>query len=340
MDSYDEDGVEDTGNVRSDAVAERPPHPPEQRKSEPVPAQRPTGADVAGGAGPADTAEAHSESRDPRAPRDPRALRGPSDPDVSNGLNDRNGPMDTSEPGDPADPAGPADPALSPGRGIMALSRPYRIAGAGALAFVALVTSVHLAMVFLHVAPSNTLTKQYGEAVDAWIYPEFEQNWKLFAPNPLQQNVSVQVKAEIKAPDGGRNTTGWIDLTAEDGEAIRGNLLPSHTEQNELRRAWDFYTNSHDDQNRATGLRGHLSEVYLRRIAMLRLGTRDLGGSVDRIQFRSETRAVKAPPWSEEKIDTRSYYRVLPWWTITPADLPGGVRNGRTERTERTEAGE
>src|SRR6185295_5509695 len=65
-----------------------------------------------------------------------------------------------------------------PGRGIAGLSLPYQVAAALALAGVAVVGVVHIAMVFLHVAPSNTVTKQHGKVVDDWIYPEFEQNWK------------------------------------------------------------------------------------------------------------------------------------------------------------------
>jgi hypothetical protein len=231
----------------------------------------------------------------------------------------------------PPDAAEPAAPEPAPVRGVAALSLPYQVAAAVSLAIIGALACVHLAMVFLHVAPSNTVTKQYGKAVDGWVYPEFEQNWKLFAPNPLQQNVAVQVKAEFTATDGSRKTTDWIDLTAEDGEAIRGNLLPSHVQQNELRRAWDFYINSHDNENRANGVRGQLSERYVRRIVMMRLDAHDLGRSVERIQLRSSTRSVKAPEWSDEKIDTRPAYRVLPWWTVTAADLPEGVGNGRTE---------
>ncbi|MFF1499194.1 DUF5819 family protein [Streptomyces sp. NPDC058316] len=214
-------------------------------------------------------------------------------------------------------------PGPGPGAraGMAALSLPYQIAAAIALSVIGLVACVQLAMVFLHVAPSNTLTKQHGEAVDEWIYPEFEQNWKLFAPNPLQQNVAVHVRAEIVGADG-RRTTPWMSLSAEDGRAIRGNLLPSHIHQNELRRGWDFYIGSHDNENRANGLRGELSERYMRRIAMARLGEHDYGGTVERIQIRSETRSVGAPGWSEEKISTKPSYRVLPWWTVNPADLP------------------
>ncbi|MER6609236.1 DUF5819 family protein [Streptomyces sp. NPDC000927] len=219
----------------------------------------------------------------------------------------------------------PTGTAPGPGRaspgGVAALSLPYQAVAAIALSVIGLLACGHLAMVFLHVAPSNTLTKQHGEAVDDWIYPEFEQNWKLFAPNPLQQNVAVHVRAEV-AGDDGRRTTAWMSLTGEDTEAIRGNVIPSHIHQNELRRAWDFYINSHDNENRANGVRGELSERYMRRIAMLRLTGHDYGGTVERIQLRSEVRSVGAPPWSNEKISTKPSYRVLPWWTVTSADLP------------------
>ncbi|MFJ2646108.1 DUF5819 family protein [Streptomyces sp. NPDC087420] len=219
----------------------------------------------------------------------------------------------------------------TPGAGIAGLSLPYQVVAALALAIVGILACVHLAMVFLHVAPSNTLTKEHGAAVDNWIYPEFEQNWKLFAPNPLQQNIDVQVRAEVRAPDGTRTTTDWVDLSAEDGAAIRGNPFPSHIDQNELRRGWDFFTGSHDSDNRPQGLRGRLSEQYLRRIVMLRLEDHRLGGPVRRIQLRSVSTTVDAPVWSKQKFDMRPTYRVGPWWAVTSADLPGGVRNGRTE---------
>ncbi|THA71940.1 hypothetical protein E6P78_05085 [Streptomyces sp. A0958] len=208
--------------------------------------------------------------------------------------------------------------------GMAGLSFPYQIAAAVALAVFGVIACVQLAVVFLHVAPSNTLTKQHGAAVDEWVYPEFEQNWKLFAPNPLQQNIAVQVRMETAGPDGPR-TTAWTDLSAEDGRAIRGNLLPSHVQQNELRRAWDFYVGSHDDQNRANGLRGTLSEQYVRRLVMLRLTEHNGGETILRVQVRSEVRAVAAPEWSDEKVSTGPSYRVLPWWKVNAADLPKGT---------------
>ncbi|GAA2384373.1 hypothetical protein GCM10010420_03260 [Streptomyces glaucosporus] len=212
----------------------------------------------------------------------------------------------------------------TPPSGVMALPPPARAAVAVVLGAVAVFVAVHLAAVFLHVAPSNTISKQHGEAVEEYVFPEFEQNWKLFAPNPLQQNIAVHARAEVLKPDGTTERTGWVDLSAMDVEDIRGNPFPSHTEQNELRRAWDFFTGSHGDDNRPNGLRGELSEEYLRRIVMLRFGPELNGGEVRRIQLRSATTPVAPPPWSGESISTETTYRTLPWWAVDRSDVPEG----------------
>ncbi|WP_324604068.1 DUF5819 family protein [Streptomyces sp. LaPpAH-108] len=212
---------------------------------------------------------------------------------------------------------------------MAALSPAYRIAAAVALGVVAVVVCVHLGMVFLSLAPANTVSKRHGKAVEAWVYPEFEQNWKLFAPNPLQQNIAVQARAELRTKDGGVRTTGWVDLSAEDGAAIDHNPVPSHTEQNELRRAWDFLVSTHNAESRPVGTRGALSEEYVRRIVVMRLGREpDIRsqGVVQRVQVRSETVNVPPPSWSGERISTRPAYRVLPWWTVTADEAAGGVR--------------
>ncbi|MFF1746733.1 DUF5819 family protein [Streptomyces mirabilis] len=228
-----------------------------------------------------------------------------------------------------ASTADPPIPIPTP-TGIASLPLRSQVVAALALAVVAVVACVHLGMVFLHVAPSNTVTKQHGRAIDDWIYPEFEQNWKLFAPNPLQQNIDVQVRAQVRGADGGITETGWYDLSALDGAAIDGNLLPSHTQQNELRRAWDFYIGTHDNENRPVGLRGDLSQRYLRRIVLLRLdrqGAGDKGAVVESVQIRSRTTNVPPPKWSEEKVSDTPVLSELPWWTVPEED----VTDARTE---------
>ncbi|GGX77944.1 hypothetical protein GCM10010515_52300 [Streptomyces fructofermentans] len=229
----------------------------------------------------------------------------------------------------------PGDPPQGRRTGIAALSLPYQIAAALALALVAVAACAHVLLVFLHVAPSNTVSKEHGRTIDEWVYPEFEQNWKLFAPNPLQQNIAVQVRAEVATADGGVSTTRWYDLSALDGAAIDGNLLPSHTEQNELRRAWDFFMATHDNENRPSGLRGYLSERYLRRIVVLRLDREEAGGRgavVRQVQVRSRTTNVPPPQWSEEQVSDKPIVRQLPWWQVTSADRAAGTRSAEADR--------
>ncbi|WP_369170694.1 DUF5819 family protein [Streptomyces sp. R28] len=250
-------------------------------------------------------------------------------------------PIPDASPASPIPEASPAPPASTlpePRVGVAALSLRYQIGAALALAVVAIAVCVHIGMVFLHVAPPNTVTRQHGKAIDDWIYPEFEQNWKLFAPNPLQQNIAVQVRGQVGTADGGSRTTGWYDLSAQDGRAIDGNLLPSHTQQNELRRAWDFFVATHDAQNRPVGLRGALSETYLRHIVQLRLDRANAagdGGVVERVQVRSRTTNVRPPKWSGEQVSDKPTDRVLPWWWV-PKDEAGSA--GGTSAVGTTDA--
>jgi len=111
---------------------------------------------------------------------------------------------------------------------------------------------------------------------------------------------------------------------------VSGSLLPSHTRQNELRRAWDFYTATHDTENRPDGMRGALSERYMLRIALLRLEAEEGGRKTvfERIQLRSRTTSVPPPKWSDEKVSLTPVYRQLPWWPVSDGDGPVGTEDG------------
>ncbi|MFD4661475.1 DUF5819 family protein [Kitasatospora sp. NPDC058444] len=205
-----------------------------------------------------------------------------------------------------------------------AWSRPAQLVLGFAGAVLAAGTGLFLAAVFLHVAPANSVSRQYRDEVDGVVYPEFEQNWKLFAPNPLQQNVSVDARVRTVAPDGAARTHDWIGLTAQDIAAIRGNPAPSHVEQNLLRRAWDFYDGSHNAQDEApASSRGRLAEQYLKRIALQRIGREADGGRVVEIQFRSTAATVPPPSWSGEAAPPAPRVRELPWWPVTDEDYRG-----------------
>ncbi|MFD9598256.1 DUF5819 family protein [Kitasatospora sp. NPDC059973] len=185
-------------------------------------------------------------------------------------------------------------------------------------------TGLFLAAVFLHVAPANSASREYREQVDGLVYPEFEQNWKLFAPNPLQQNVSLDARVRTVADGGATRTHDWTGLTARDVAAIRGNPAPSHADQNLLRRAWDFYEGSHSAQDDSlTNPRGKLAEQYLKRIALQRIGRSVDGERILQIEFRVTAATVPPPDWSGEAAPPAPKVRELPWWPVGDEDFRG-----------------
>ncbi|MEE1788065.1 DUF5819 family protein [Streptomyces sp. SP17BM10] len=210
-------------------------------------------------------------------------------------------------------PAG-GPPRSRPGQLVLGLAAVVLLAGTG----------LFLGAVFLHVAPANTVSREYREQLDGVVYPEFEQNWKLFAPNPLQQNVSLDARVRTVADGGATVTRDWVGLTARDIAAIRGNPAPSHVDQNLLRRAWDFYDGSHNPQDETlTNSRGKLAEEYLKRIALQRIGRGVEGERILEIQFRVTTVTVPPPSWSGEAPPADPKARELPWWPVGDEDYRG-----------------
>jgi hypothetical protein len=108
-----------------------------------------------------------------------------------------------------------------------------------------------------------------------------------------------------------------VNLSAPHLEAMKHNPLPSHLDQNVLRRSWDFYTETHDLKNKPTnGMRSALSAEYLTRLALQRFGRQWNGERVVKIQLASRTNAVSPPKWTGQKAPDTTEYRILPWWPV------------------------
>jgi hypothetical protein len=228
---------------------------------------------------------------------------------------------------DPA-PAGPpppvADPAPAPADAPRRWSGRALLLLATAAAALIAATAWHLGTVFLSIAPSNTASQRYQAQINAHVYPEFEQNWQLFAPNPLQDNIALQVQLQTASPTGTRGQSGWIGLTSQDVAHIRGNPVPSHVDQNLLRRAWDYYTSWHGQQDEnSLGNGGPLSQEYLKRIALQRLGRDWHGSPIILLRFRAATTPVTGPSWTGAQQKPQTGYRTLSWWPVADDDYTG-----------------
>jgi hypothetical protein len=213
-----------------------------------------------------------------------------------------------------ASPAAPHGDSGKPGRTLKAATW-------AAVVLCLAVTLIHVALIFLHVAPANAISQQYSKQINAWVLPVFEQNWRLFAPDPESVNRQISARTMRTAPNGTVQVSGWFDLSGVDNSTIEHNPFPSHTTQNMLRRAWSSYleTLGGDDQPRSE--RGVMIQQYLRNIAADRIADHRGGEPFDSIQLRVVTLPVGPPgaagngrPVTMPPVDTR----YLPWWKVAP----------------------
>lgn len=183
------------------------------------------------------------------------------------------------------------------------------------------VTVIHVLLVFLFVAPPSSISQAYNQQINAWVRPLFEQNWRLFAPNPQSFNWQISARTRQTAPNGTTQVSGWIDLSAMDDSAVKHSVFPSHTAQNMLRQAWSAYLKTHggDDQSRSE--RALMLQKYLRNVAADRVAAQR-GGTFDSIQLRVITLPIAPPrPAAGERrpaaaAPARAETRYLPWWKV------------------------
>lgn len=182
-------------------------------------------------------------------------------------------------------------------------------------------TLVHVVLVFLHVAPTNPVSRRYNQQIDAWVYPLFEQNWRLFAPNPDSVNRQVLARTAHAGPDGSTQVSPWFDLSTVDREAIEHQAFPSHTAQNLLRRAWAAYAETHGKDDTARSERAAMLQRYMNNIASDRITEHrdDSGRDFDFIQLRVITLPVAAPGSNAANSPPKPVEnRLLPWWKVAP----------------------
>ncbi|WP_204039148.1 DUF5819 family protein [Acrocarpospora phusangensis] len=82
-------------------------------------------------------------------------------------------------------------------------------------------TCFHFLMTFLYVAPWNHVYDSTSSLVNGYMNPYFRQTWDLFAPDPVDYNPHVLVRAKV-----GDRETAWVDVSERELALIRGHLLP------------------------------------------------------------------------------------------------------------------
>jgi len=95
-----------------------------------------------------------------------------------------------------------------------------RVAATGAAGVLAL----HFGFTFLHVAPANPVSQQLAPAVGLWMSPFFDQNWELFAPDPVSRDTGLLVRGMT----GDESLGGFIDLSTAMLERKLHNPVPDN----------------------------------------------------------------------------------------------------------------
>jgi len=217
--------------------------------------------------------------------------------------------MSASIPG--SDPGPGTPPARQPAPGPAPLTRRWsRALVAGTTVAVAAVVGVHLSATFFYNAPSNPVSQRYVTQIDWWMDPLFTQNWRLFAPNPISENVTVQARASL-APNG--VVTGWIDLSAQDQAAVLGDPVPGHIAENGLRNAWFNWDSTHGQNGDPTTANADVMQHYLLNIVLDRLRGQ-VGGTISSLQIRTITTLIPGP--GRTAAQTAPQTRTLDWWTV------------------------
>ncbi|MFJ9211150.1 DUF5819 family protein [Streptomyces sp. L-9-10] len=222
-----------------------------------------------------------------------------------------------------AGPASPGSSGESPAaRGPSRPAGPLK-AGLGAAVVLCLAVSlIHVLMVFLHVAPPNPVSQQFSRQVTAWVYPLFEQNWRLFAPEPESINRQISARTAHLTADNTVRVSTWFDLSGVDDSAVEHNVFPSHTTQNMLRRAWTSYTELHGSDDEPRSERAVMIQKYLRNIAADRVAAHRRG-AFESIQLRVTSLPIAPPATANggrpaaRTTPAPSDIRVLPWWKVT-----------------------
>ncbi|MDH6136220.1 hypothetical protein P3T37_005639 [Kitasatospora sp. MAA4] len=204
-----------------------------------------------------------------------------------------------------------------------ALSLPAALTVAFATVLCVLAVIGHVCLVFLHVAPSNAVSQRYQRQTDAWIYPYFEQNWQLFAPNPESVRWQISARTATTAPDGSRRVGEWLDLTAIDDAAVLHSPFPSHTAQNMLRRALSAYLDTQGTGRTPVSERALMLQEYVANIAAQRLaaGAHPAFGAVQlRVVSTPITPPASTAPAAPTPSGASSDTRYLPWWQVKSHD--------------------
>lgn len=78
--------------------------------------------------------------------------------------------------------------------------------------FCIAILCVHFSILGIYQLPKNPIQHQFKYELNDYVNPFFTQTWTLFAPNPINFNMSLLMRFEYE-DNGETKLTEWVDLT-------------------------------------------------------------------------------------------------------------------------------
>jgi hypothetical protein len=93
-----------------------------------------------------------------------------------------------------------------------------------AVLVIILLGLTHVVAVTLAALPPNRYSEN-ATGFTSYLRPYFNQNWRLFAPNPISDDRNILVQGAYRASDGSVKTTDWIDWTDVELDLVRHHVI-------------------------------------------------------------------------------------------------------------------
>ena len=94
-------------------------------------------------------------------------------------------------------------------------------------AFAAVVSTIvgfHMLAVTLAAVPTNAVSDAFGSQL-GYLQPFFGQSWRLFAPNPVDEDKTFLVQGAYVDDDGNLQRTPWVNWTGVEQDVIEHRLV-------------------------------------------------------------------------------------------------------------------
>jgi len=137
---------------------------------------------------------------------------------------------------------------------------------------VGAVTVWHVFASFLWISPPSVVRELVpGTALDSYMIPWFGQSWSVFAPEPINGDYTLEVRAILHTAGGGESEpTEWVDATDAELGLARYTLFPPRAaglathQASLLFGTWDALD---AEQQRIAGLNYYRGDAWLGRMS-------------------------------------------------------------------------